>query len=206
MSEGATTSEPARACETAAFVSSGSVASLSTSPSRMTPQWPCDVYSSRQTSVITRSSGTSLLKRRTVSCTAPPSSQASLPVSSFFSGMPNRMTAGMPAEKSSRASPRASSGERRETPGRDVIGSFFPFPCRTKSGATKRSGERRVSRTSARIPALRRRRRMRTVGYDMWRIYVPEGAAASRSRSARASNRASSVTRSDRRRRTRSGA
>src|SRR6266540_4106340 len=164
MSEGATTSTPARACDRAAFARSGRVASLSTSPSRITPQWPWEVYSSRQTSVTIRISGTSFFRRRTVSWTAAPSSHASLPVSSFLSGIPNRMTAGTPSERSSWASATASSGERRETPGREEISWRSPFPWRTKNPATKRSAERRVSRTSARRAGDRRSRRRRRIG------------------------------------------
>ena len=64
MSEGATTSAPARAWDSAAFASSGSVASLSTSSPRSTPQWPCDVYSSRQTSVMTATEGAERFRMR----------------------------------------------------------------------------------------------------------------------------------------------
>ena len=53
MSEGATMSAPARACESASSASSSSVGSLATSPFSITPQWPWLVYSHRQTSVIT---------------------------------------------------------------------------------------------------------------------------------------------------------
>ena len=42
MSLGATTSAPASACEIAVLASSSMVRSLSTSPSRTTPQWPCE--------------------------------------------------------------------------------------------------------------------------------------------------------------------
>ena len=51
MSLGATTSAPASTWLTAVRASSSSVSSFATSPSRITPQWPCDVYSQRQTSV-----------------------------------------------------------------------------------------------------------------------------------------------------------
>ena len=57
MSEGATASAPARACESATRASSGSVASLSTWPSCRTPQAPCEVYWQRHTSVSTGSPG-----------------------------------------------------------------------------------------------------------------------------------------------------
>ena len=74
MSEGATTSAPASACEIAVFASSSIVMSLSTSPSRTKPQWPCDVYSQRQTSVITVSSGCASFSARTAIWTTPSSS------------------------------------------------------------------------------------------------------------------------------------
>ena len=73
MSDGATMSAPARACETAVRASNSSVASLSTSPSTTTPQWPWLVYSQRQTSVITASSGAASLSARTARCTIPSS-------------------------------------------------------------------------------------------------------------------------------------
>src|SRR3954452_20305479 len=57
MSLGATASAPASAWEIAVLASSSTVMSLSTSPSRTKPQWPCEVYSQRQTSVITVRSG-----------------------------------------------------------------------------------------------------------------------------------------------------
>src|SRR5437867_3955973 len=57
MSLGATTSAPASTWLTAVRTSSSSDSSFTTSPSRTTPQWPCDVYSQRQTSVSRTSSG-----------------------------------------------------------------------------------------------------------------------------------------------------
>ena len=71
MSLGATTSAPASACEIAVLASSSIVMSLSTSPSRTMPQWPCDVYSHRQTSVITTSSGWASFSARTAIWTTP---------------------------------------------------------------------------------------------------------------------------------------
>ena len=53
MSEGATTSAPARAWETAVRARSSRVGSFLTSSPSTTPQWPWEVYSQRQTSVIT---------------------------------------------------------------------------------------------------------------------------------------------------------
>ena len=68
MSLGATRSAPAAAWETATRARSSTEASLRTcasppSPHSVTPQWPWLVYSQRQTSVMTRRSGTCLLQR-----------------------------------------------------------------------------------------------------------------------------------------------
>ena len=83
MSLGATMSAPAAACDTAVWASSSSVRSLSTSPSRSTPQCPCDVYWQRQTSVISTSSGTASRIARSPSWTIPSSSYAELAASSL---------------------------------------------------------------------------------------------------------------------------
>ena len=66
--------------------------SLSTSPSRTIPQWPCDVYSHRQTSVITTSSGWASFSARTAIWTTPSGSYAPDPASSLDAGIPNRIT------------------------------------------------------------------------------------------------------------------
>ena len=69
MSDGATMSAPACACETAVRASSPTVASLTiSSPSRM-PQCPWEVYSQRQTSVTTSRPGAARLMARTAACT-----------------------------------------------------------------------------------------------------------------------------------------
>ena len=69
MSDGATKSAPAPACDSAACARSSTVASLSTSSPSTTPQCPWSVYSHRQTSVITTRSGSACLSARTVACT-----------------------------------------------------------------------------------------------------------------------------------------
>ena len=70
MSDGATMSAPALACDKASLDSSSSVASLRTSPLSTTPQWPWSVYSHRQTSVIThRSLPYSFFSARIAFCT-----------------------------------------------------------------------------------------------------------------------------------------
>jgi hypothetical protein len=83
MSDGATISAPALACDSADFASHCSVMSLSTSPSLMNPQWPWLVYSQLQTSVMISSFGTSCLIARTARCTMPLSSYAPDAISSF---------------------------------------------------------------------------------------------------------------------------
>ena len=72
MSEGATISAPATACDSAVSAKSSIERSLSTSPSRSTPQCPWVVYWQRQTSVITTISGTTALIERIAVCTTPP--------------------------------------------------------------------------------------------------------------------------------------
>ena len=89
MSDGATMSAPARACDTAARASRSSELSLSTSPSMMIPQCPWSVYSHRQTSVMTMMSGAARLNARTASCTMPSAAYASVPSASFEAGSPN---------------------------------------------------------------------------------------------------------------------
>src|SRR5439155_16953994 len=102
MSDGATMSAPARACDTAVAASHLRVSSLSTypstSPSTIFPQWPWLVYSQLHTSVITRSCGVSCLMARRARCTLPSSAYAPEAASSLVSGSPNRMTPPMPSD------------------------------------------------------------------------------------------------------------
>ena len=69
MSDGATMSAPAAACDTAARTSCSTVGSFAISSSMTMPQCPWSVYSQRQTSVTTRTSGTSRLIARIADCT-----------------------------------------------------------------------------------------------------------------------------------------
>ena len=72
MSEGATMSAPALAWATAVRASSARVGSFLTSPSGETrPQWPWEVYSHRQVSATTTSSGQRSLMRRMACWTMP---------------------------------------------------------------------------------------------------------------------------------------
>src|SRR5688500_456426 len=161
MSLGATTSAPASTWLTAVRASSSTVSSFATSPSRITPQWPCAVYSQRQTSVIRTSSGCSARRARSARWTIPSSSQAPDPSSSFSSGTPKRISALPPRAASSPASATRSSTEKRLIPGsswlRTVVGP-------TKYGITKSSRSSLVSRTSPRRESVRRRRRSRVAG------------------------------------------
>src|SRR6266480_535666 len=79
ISLGATMSMPARACVTATLPSRYTDASLSTSPSCTTPQCPWSVYSHRQASPITSSSGAARFTARAACCTIPCSSYAPEP-------------------------------------------------------------------------------------------------------------------------------
>ena len=97
MSDGATMSAPAAACDSAVRVSCSTVASLTTWSSTRMPQWPCEVYSQRQTSVITSRPGTSRLIALTAACTGASGSAAAEPTASFSSGSPNSSTPGIPA-------------------------------------------------------------------------------------------------------------
>ncbi len=61
------------------------------------PQWPWLMYSQRQTSVMTRMSGTFSLISRTALWMTPSFASAPEAISSFFSGIPKRRIAGIPS-------------------------------------------------------------------------------------------------------------
>ncbi len=161
MSLGAMISMPARACETAVLarisrvgslaISNASAANFSASAAAdpvvttvfgppgfaagsTMPQCPWLMYSHRQTSPITIRPGTAALMARVAFCTMPSSAQAPVATSSFFSGSPNRITAGMPSDFTSRHSFTVSSMERLNTPGILPIGLRTPSPAQTNSG------------------------------------------------------------------------
>src|SRR6185437_6743298 len=161
MSLGQTTSAPASTCETAVRASSSSEASLSTSPPRSTPQWPCAVYSQRQTSVSSSSSGNRGRRARSACWTMPSAIHAPEPSSSFSSGIPNRITDLTPSLNSSSHSRTAPSTVWRVIPGRSSFGSASGA---TKRGITRSSSEKVVSRTRSRSAPVRRSRRMRVTG------------------------------------------
>ena len=151
MSEGAMMSTPAFTWETAVRASSSRLSSLRISysavaggaaaaaprgcvPAFTMPQCPCDMYSQRQTSPMMTRSRTSLLMARAARCTMPPSAQAPVATSSFFSGSPNRITEGTPRAWALRASFTASSTERLKTPGMERTSLRIPDPGQTNRG------------------------------------------------------------------------
>ena len=81
------------------------------------------------------SSGTAFLMARIARWTTPSSCHASLPTSSFFSGMPNRITAGMPSFATSSASRASLSTEKWNWPGSEEI---------SRSHALARADEQRI--------------------------------------------------------------
>ena len=166
---GATTSAPASACTTAVRAYSAMVASLSTEPSaRTTPQCPWSVYSSRQRSARrTSESPTSSRRSRRASCTMPLGFHASEPSASLWTGMPNRITPGMPRSASSRTSLRNDSRVCWTTPGSDGTGAGASMPSRTNKGATRSSTVTRASATSLRNACVRRSLRRRRAGNAM---------------------------------------
>jgi len=134
MSDGATMSAPARAWASAWWARFSTVGSLATSPSRITPQWPWDVYSQKQTSVITARSGAWAFTAAIARGMMPSAAHPAEPVSSFFSGMPNRITAGMPRSRTVRHSSASTSTDIWNTPGMEVISFFTPRPGTANSG------------------------------------------------------------------------
>ena len=164
MSLGATISIPARACVTATLPSRYTDASLSTSPSWITPQCPWSVYSHRHTSPITSSSGTARFTARAACCTTPCSSYASEPVASFAAGKPKRMIPPRPSRCARSASLTTSSTDVWYTPGSRATSRRTALPWHTNSGHTSCEGTRCVSCTSRRSAAVRRSRRIRRIG------------------------------------------
>src|SRR2546425_786513 len=161
---GATKSAPARAWLTAVFASSSTEASLPIRPSRTPPQCPWSVYSHRQTSDITTTSGAALLIARTASWTTPCSSYAPWPSGSLSTGSPKSITAGTPSAASSSTSEAASSIVRRKIPGMEGIAESVRGSSRTNSGCTRRPVSTDVSRTRARRAAVLLSRRARYRG------------------------------------------
>src|SRR3954447_5208194 len=161
MSEGQTASAPASTWLTAVRASSSTDSSFRTEPSCTTPQSPCEVYSQRQTSVRSRSSGKRGRSARRACCTIPPAIHAPEPSSSFASGIPKRRTEETPRRTSASTSRTRSSTEWRAIPGSCSFGSESGA---TKSGITNRSSSSRVSRTRSRSGAVSRSRRRRVAG------------------------------------------
>src|SRR6476661_8194392 len=165
MALGATMSAPASAYATAARARSGSVASLATAyRSSRTPQWPCEVYSQRQTSAMTVTAESRRLISEIARGTGPAGSQAPLPCSSLSSGMPNSSTDGTPSSPRSPTSASSRSTVRCAWPGMLAIGRSVSTPSRTNSGCTSWAARSVVSPNASRSAAVRRSRRGRTRG------------------------------------------
>ena len=93
------------------------------------------VYSSKQASSMTVSSGHAFLMARVACCTRPSSFHASEPTASFLSGTPKRMTAGMPSSCALlRLGDRFVDGELRLRRAATRSACAAPLPGMTKSG------------------------------------------------------------------------
>ena len=89
------------------------------------------------------------------------------PMSSFWSGRPKSSTLADAVGLAAVASRTASSTDRLKTPGIDDTSRRTPSPSQTNSGRMNMSGDRRVSRTSARIVSDVRSRRRRRVSFSV---------------------------------------
>ena len=100
------------------------------------PQWPCDVYSQRQTSVATSMAGVSCLIARIAACTGAAASSAALPTSSLSSlrGRPNSRTERTPSRAAAAVSETAWSTDNWYTPGIDGTSRRTPSPSQTNRG------------------------------------------------------------------------
>ena len=154
---------------------SSRVASLSTSPFLRMPQWPCVVYSQKQRSATTRTSGRASLSARNACCTMPVDAQAWLPAASFRAGIPKRSNERIPLRLRAEASRSRTSIDIWYCPGIDVMGIRMFRPGRTKSGAMKRRAAKSVSWIRERIRGFVRRRRKRVAGKDMRGFYRKTG-------------------------------
>ena len=161
MSDGETKSAPASACDTAAAAITSTLASLTTCPSSTMPQWPWLVYSQRQVSAKTTRPGAAALTSAIARWAGPSGAWARDPRSSFTVGTPKISTPGTPTASASLAITPMRCAGHRKWPGREARGSSSRSPSATKSGSTKRSGDRRVSASSRRRPAVLRSRRSR---------------------------------------------
>src|SRR5690242_68749 len=109
----------------------------------------------------------------------PSSSQAAVASSSFTSGTPKSRRARTPAVASVSASRSRPSTSKRAMPGSS---SFASGSGATKSGMTNWSSESRVSRTSPRSEAVRRKRRSRVTGNELTRRWYAAAGSGGRRR------------------------
>ena len=132
MSLGATTSAPARACDSACFTSASTVSSFMTYPVSSTrPSWPWLVYGSSATSVITPRPGKRCFSARTARWHRPSSSQAACAVSDLASGAVtgNSASAGIFSSLACSATRSSSSIDRRSMPGIEPTGARPAASC-----------------------------------------------------------------------------
>ena len=128
------------------------------------PQCPWSVYSHKQTSAQSARDGTSRRSAASARGTGPRDRprwirrRPCVPEGRRGSPLARR---GRPARGTPRRARPRSSGQQ---PGMDGISRRCPSPPHTNSGATRLSGDSRVSRTCCRSASVRRRRRSRWVG------------------------------------------
>ena len=178
MSLGATASAPASTWLTAVRASSSSVSSFATSPSRMTPQWPCAVYSQRQTSVIEhelRVLGAERTQRALHDPVLVPGARALVVLLVGDAEEEDRLD----AERERARRPRRR-GRRRSNGSSPGSCSFRTVEGPAKSGITKSSRSSRVSRTRPLRASVRRSRRRRVAGNALTpTLYAGSGAGGS---------------------------
>ena len=159
-------SAPASAATTAWRARFSMVMSFTTWSCSITPQWPWSVYSQKQISGITTSSGAARLARRTMRATRPSRFHASLPAASLWCEMPNSISAFTPSRATPSTTCSSFRSGMRETPGISAIGSGSSMPSSMKSGWIRSFAVTAVSRTRERRASDWRSRRRRVVGNE----------------------------------------
>ena len=157
-------SAPASTATTAWRARFSMVMSFATWPCSITPQWPWSVYSQKQVSGITTSSGAARFALRTMRATRPSRFQASLPEASLWCEMPNSISAFTPSRASPSTACSSLRSGMRETPGISAIGRGSSMPSSMKIGWIRSLAVTAVSRTRARRVSDCRSRRRRVVG------------------------------------------
>ena len=183
MSDGATMSAPARACDTATCASSSSVTSLSTCAVEQHAAVAvggvlaeADVGDQDQLGHRLAHRAQRRAARRRPRHTPRGRPRPCTPAARTGSPPGRRRAC------SSAHSDTSSSTERWYWPGIEGIGSRRPEPCRTNSGAIRSAGDSRVSRTIDRSASVRRNRRILVAGKRhaailVAALYMPRAAA-----------------------------